>query len=180
MRLFSGLWLPCLLLNVVSVLAIFKDDAYHTDWHIPLIGPSIAASTFFHRPNADSRASLIYTLTTRSIVAAINPKDGELVWRQQLAESDGNGIARGGNGIIVSATGNGVASFDAGNGRLVWENQFSSKILDLGVTTTNSVVVLFEDGSVRLLGEQDGDVKWEWKFLDRCVARSPRPPSIIV
>ncbi|KAA8906414.1 hypothetical protein FN846DRAFT_796095 [Sphaerosporella brunnea] len=166
MRLLSRLWLPCLILNVVSVLAIFKDDAYHTDWHIPLIGPSIAASTFFHRPNAESRASLIYTLTTRSILAAINPKDGELVWRQPLAESNGTGIACGGNGIIVSATGSAVASFDAANGRLFWENQFSSKIVDLGVTATNAVVVLFEDGAVRLLKEQTGDVAWEWNFVD--------------
>jgi len=156
-----------LLFNAVSVLAVYKDDAYTTDWHIPLIGPSIASATFFHRPNAESRASLIYTLTTRSVLAAVNPKDGELVWRQQLAEAGGNGLAHGGNGVVVSAAGNGVSSFDAGSGRLVWDNEFSSKVVDLGVGAGNAVAALFEDGAVRLLSEQSGDVTWEWRGPDR-------------
>lgn len=165
MRFFAGV---LLLFNAVSVLAVYKDDAYTTDWHIPLIGPSIASATFFHRPDAESRASLIYTLTTRSVLAALNPKDGELVWRQQLADvAGGNGLARGGNGVVVSATGNGVSSFDAGSGRLVWDNEFASKVVDLGVTAGNAVAALFEDGAVRLLAEKTGDVAWEWRGLDR-------------
>ncbi|KAI5857871.1 hypothetical protein BZA05DRAFT_347370 [Tricharina praecox] len=164
MRFFAGV---LLLFNAVSVLAVYKDDAYTTDWHIPLIGPSIASATFFHRPDAESRASLIYTLTTRSVLAALNPKDGELVWRQQLADvAGGNGLARGGNGVVVSATGNGVSSFDAGSGRLVWDNEFASKVVDLGVTAGNAVAALFEDGAVRLLAEKTGDVAWEWRGLD--------------
>ncbi|KAF8252728.1 DUF1620-domain-containing protein [Wilcoxina mikolae CBS 423.85] len=166
MRLFSGVLLPCFLLNVVSVLAVFKDDAYDTDWHIPLIGPSLPPSTFFHRPNVETRASLIYTLTSRSILAAVNPKDGELVWRQQLPEADGNGIARPGNGVIISAAGTSITSFDAGSGKLVWENEFAKNVVDLRVTAENTVAVLFEDGTVRLLAEQSGDVAWEWKELD--------------
>jgi outer membrane protein assembly factor BamB len=170
MRFFSGVLLPCFLLNVVSVLAVFKDDAYHTDWHIPLIGPSLASSTFFHRPNVETRASLIYTLTSRSILAAVNPKDGKLVWRQQLPEAGGSGIARPGNGVIVSAVETSIASFGAGSGKLVWENEFAKKVVDLRVTAENTVVVLFDDGTVRLLAEQSGDVVWEWNELDRCAS----------
>jgi hypothetical protein len=165
MRFFSGvLLLPCF---VASVFGIFKDDAYHTDWHIPLIGPSLPTSTFFHQPNPDSKASLIYSLTDRSILAAINPKDGELVWRQQLKESAVN-VARAGNGVVVSATGTSVSSFHAGNGRLVWENAFSQNIVDLRITPANKVAVLFADGVVRLLDDKSGDVAWEWMELDRC------------
>lgn len=165
MRFFSGvLLLPCF---VASVLGIFKDDAYHTDWHIPLIGPSLPTSTFFHQPNPDSKASLIYSLTDRSILAAINPKDGELVWRQQLKQSAVN-VARAGNGVVVSATGTSVSSFHAGNGRLVWENAFSQNIVDLRITPANKVAVLFADGVVRLLDDKSGDVAWEWREMDRC------------
>lgn len=156
--------------NVLSVLAVFKDDAYHTDWHVALIGPSLDTSTFWSQPALDSRASLIYTLTSRAILAAINPKDGELVWRQQLASAESNGVARAGAAVVVAAVGSGVSSFDAANGRLVWDNEFSDKVLDLGVTDLNAVAVLFVDGTVRLLNENTGEVAWEWKGLDRCVS----------
>ena len=172
MRFFSGFLIPGLLLNAFSVLAVFKDEAYITDWHIPLIGPSIAASTFFHQPNVETRASLIYTLTTRSVLAAINPKDGAIVWRQQLSASeDGNGIARAGISIVVTATGPNVASFDAGTGRLVWDNKFKSNVVDVRVMPSNEVAVLTADGTVRLLSEQSGDAIWEWAGLDRYISR---------
>ena len=175
MRFLSEKLLPCLLLTAGSVVAVFKDDAYHTDWHVPLIGAALPASTFFHRPNVETRASLVYTLTRRSILAAINPKDGELVWRQQLPESEpaGTSLARPGNGVVVSAVGSRVACFNAGNGRLVWENRFAQDTVDLAVTAENAVAALFGDGTVRLLAEQSGDVVWEWKGLDRCCC----PPS---
>ena len=143
---------------------------------MPLIGPSLVTSTFFHRPSPDSRASLIYTLTHRSILAAINPKDGQLVWRQSLADGPlaaGNGVARGGDGVIVAATGTSIGSFDAGNGRLVWENEFSKRAIDLRVTSDNAVAVLFEDGAVSMLDKQTGDVTWQWKGLDGYVAHRP-------
>ena len=176
MRFLSEALLPWLLLTATSVVAIFKDDAYHTDWHVPLIGSALPASTFFHCRSVETRASLVYTLTRRSILAAINPKDGELVWRQQLSESQParSGLARPGNGVIVSAVASRVASFSAGNGRLVWENRFAQDMVDLAVTAENAIAALFGDGTVRLLAEQSGDVAWEWKGLNRC--RSPPSP----
>ncbi len=150
------------LLLISTTLAVFRDDAYETDWHIPLIGPSLPPSTFFHRPSADSKATLIYTLTERSILAAINPKDGQIVWRQALADGDGKlGVARGGEGIIVAGAGGRVEAFDAGNGRLAWENNFEGVVQDLVVTPRGQAVVLFAGGTVRCLDGDSGDVAWE-------------------
>lgn len=151
--------LACLLF-FVPVLAVFKDDAYVTDWHKALIGPSLQSSTFFQRPHAASKATLIYTLTSRSVLAAINPKDGEIVWRQSLDISDYDGVARSGSGVVVAAVGGSIKSFDAANGKLAWSNDFSGLALDVRATE-NSVVVLFDDRTVRMLDGKTGAVKWE-------------------
>lgn len=176
MRLFSGggLLLSCFPLYLTSVLAVFQDDAFHIDWHIPLIGSSLETSTFFHRPNSKTRASLVYTLTDRSILAAINPKDGELVWRQSLAEEPvgmSDGVARRGNGIIIAGVRGTITSLDASNGKIIWENEFSDDIVDLRVfldtSNENAVAVLFKNGAVRLLHPRTGDVAWQWNEISR-------------
>jgi outer membrane protein assembly factor BamB len=178
MRLFSGggLLLSCFPLYLTSVLAVFQDDAFHIDWHIPLIGSSLETSTFFHRPNSKTRASLVYTLTDRSILAAINPKDGELVWRQSLAEEPvgmSDGVARRGNGIIIAGVRGTITSLDASNGKIIWENEFSDDIVDLRVfldtSNENAVAVLFKNGAVRLLHPRTGDVAWQWNEISRYI-----------
>ena len=176
MRFLTKLALPCLALNALTALAVFKDDAYHTDWHVALAGPSLADSTFFHRPSEDTKASLIYSLTTRDVLAAVNPKDGELVWRQQLTggTQGTDGIARAGSGVVVTAVGKGLSSFDAASGRLVWDADFRAPILDLAVTGDSSVAVLFADGTVRLLAGGSEETVWEWKELPRCVSIAGR------
>ncbi|KAL7271826.1 hypothetical protein RUND412_005395 [Rhizina undulata] len=160
--------LPFLLILLPLVKAVFKDEAYQNDWHIPLLGPSLPTSTFFHRPLQDEKASLIYVLTSKSILAAINPKDGEIVWRQSLG-GDGPGIARASDGIIFAAVGSSVKAFDTIDGKFVWGNQFAAgrSVKNLVVAKQpdgeNDVAVLFDDGTVRKLSGSSGDEIWEWK-----------------
>ena len=170
--------------------AIFADEVDHVDFHHALLGiPSThphSASTFFHRPISFSSASLLYTLSEKLILGAVNPKDGSVVWRQNVSRSAGTDGAVGflrasdQSRTIVSAVGEYVAAWNAFDGKLVWEKRFvgggSVKDLELlelhdptAETGTRDVVAVFgeEDASVvstvRRLDGSTGQVQWEFR-----------------
>lgn len=164
--LVSTLLLSALLLvvHLPSSAAVLKDDAYEVDWHIPLIGLALPGSTFFAHPSPESKASLIYTITARAILAALNPKDGEIVWRHQLVEDpQAAGRLTSGAGIVVATIGKDVSAFEMSAGKLVWENFLEKEVTDVKVTASNNAVVLLEDGTVVFLEPQTGDVLWKRK-----------------
>lgn len=161
----------------VSVLAVFQDEAFVNDWHIALLGPSLSDSSFFHRPVLDAKASLIYTLSERNILAAVHPKDGGVVWRHQLDTSCSLGaVSRAADGMVVAGACGGVMAFDAVAGRLAWENAFvNGKVLDVRVASREDggrVVVLMDDRSVKMLDGESGQVRWEWRGANPCVSPS--------
>jgi ER membrane protein complex subunit 1 len=148
MRLYALLILT--LCHISSVFAVLADEAYHVDWHQALLGIPQSESTFFHRPSASLSASLLYTISDRGVLGAVNPKDGSLVWRQPLAELDtrpewavqelvklpeeeqvkelreslpakGGLLARDGKGFVVSYYGPKVSAWDATSGKLIWQ-----------------------------------------------------------
>lgn len=159
------------------VLAIFADEAYHLDYHHALVGIPQPRATFFHRPSAVSRASLLYTLSEKSVLGAINPRDGSVVWRQRLV--DEASLVKGkaflsaldGDNTIYSALNGGVQAWDAADGRTVWDWR--------GTGTTRALEVLGNDDNqkdVFMLSETDdkiaivrkfatatGEVLWEFK-----------------
>lgn len=160
--------------------AVFVDEAYKIDFHYPLLGIPEEHTTFFHQPRSTSRASLLYTLSEKHVLGAVNPKDGTLVWRQQLGltTNSSTGFLRAGEDedILVSAVDGEVKAWDASNGRAVWTNEFEySRVKDLevlaladgsGTKGAKDPVVLFEDGghtSVRRLDGRSGNVVWEHK-----------------
>jgi len=170
MRFLPGL--SILLAAVPQAIAVYKDEAFHTDYHIPLLGTVISPlNTFFHRPTASSPASLLYSLTNRLVLGAIHPRDGSIVWRQQLATgsvteteavSSHTALRKGSDGNVVTAVAGNIALWDAGNGKKVWGNRFLEKTKDLIVLDKEGVVVVaFMNGLVRGLTLDRGDVKWE-------------------
>ncbi|RPA94002.1 DUF1620-domain-containing protein [Choiromyces venosus 120613-1] len=163
MRLFSRV-LSGVLLLLPAVNAVNKDEAYQNDWHIALIGASIPSSTFFHRPVLDAKASLIYTLTSRSILAAINPRDGSIVWRHLLGDGTSQGVSRKAEGAVIAAVDRDVKAFDAVDGKLIWETTFAEKVKDLQVIGGSIVAVLLENGSVVKVSE--GNIAWESPAAD--------------
>ncbi len=137
-------------LCISSVYAILADEAYHVDYHHALLGIPQTETTFFHRPSASSSASLLYTVSEKAILGAVNPKDGSLVWRQSLADhlleppllveevgklseeeqskalrnigpAKAGLLAQEGSDFIVSYFGSAVSAWDAMNGKLVWQ-----------------------------------------------------------
>ncbi|KAL1970947.1 hypothetical protein VTN77DRAFT_2781 [Rasamsonia byssochlamydoides] len=167
---------------VPSSLAIFADEVNHIDFHHALLGVPSPQTTFFHRPSSSSNASLLYTLSEKLVLGAVNPKDGSIVWRQNLArwsslDQGVEGFLRSSDGetTVVSAAGDLVASWDAMDGKLSWKSQFDDgpvkdlELLELQDGSTSSgardVITLFGDktGIVRRLDGVSGKVKWEYK-----------------
>jgi outer membrane protein assembly factor BamB len=173
--------LPIILTGLLirSVLAVFPDEAYEIDYHHALLGLPKEVSTFFHQPHANSKASLIYTLSEKSVIGAVNPKDGALVWRQQLlsAVNSSASLLRTAEeqDVVVSATDSQVAAWTASDGRLIWSNTFKHEgqikdvtLLELvdGASSTGvkDVLVLFQGTFpiVQRLDGATGAIKWQY------------------
>ena len=164
------------LLVVASILygnvgfAIFADEAYQTDYHHALLGFPQAQATLFHRPSSVSKASLLYTLSERLVLGAVNPKDGTVIWRQQLGDQAQNGTASGllragdGGDTLVTAVGETVSSWDAADGRLTWSWKSNGRIKSLEVTEGGDVLVLSKaqgtNAFVHKLGVDNGALLW--------------------
>lgn len=110
--------------------AIFADDAFHIDYHHALLGIPQSHTTFFHKPQASTNASLLYSISDKAVLGAINPKDGSILWRQPLAgrpldqASTSFLVAGERDGQLVSGHGRTVSSWDALNGKLIWTYDF--------------------------------------------------------
>ncbi|MCJ1261738.1 DUF1620 super [Lobaria immixta] len=169
-------WLLVLFIPSLA-LAIFADEAYHIDYHHALLGTPQSHTTFFHRPSAISKASLLYTLSNKFVLGAINPKDGSIVWRQRLVDRANNETgeaflsAADGENTIYSAINDGIHAWDAADGRLVWDWRGTGRAKALEVFTADGgqkyVLALYVEegkrGIVRKLAADTGEVLWELK-----------------
>lgn len=114
-------------LSIIPVQSLFVDEAYNIDFHHALLGIPQPHSTFFHKPDASSNAALLYSLSDKAVLGALNPRDGSLVWRQSLASQPTVNattsflVAGEGDGKVTTALGKEVATWDASDGRLVWK-----------------------------------------------------------
>ncbi|KAJ5184021.1 hypothetical protein N7492_001637 [Penicillium capsulatum] len=163
--------------------AIYPDEVNHVDFHHALLGAPSPDSTFFLKPSSSSNASLLYTLSEKSILGAVNPRDGTLVWRQNLTRSGtatGAGILRGsdGNNAVVGATGGVISSWSAQDGKLGWESQSVDGVVadlellelaDASATPDSRDTLALVNGDgvgiVRRLDGDSGEVKWEHKDI---------------
>jgi outer membrane protein assembly factor BamB len=163
---------------LVPAAAIFEDDAYHIDFHHALLGLPKHDATFFQKPYAASKASLLYTISENRTIGAINPKDGAVVWRQvPPLDANGKGLLRSGENqdTVISAIGDRITAWSSSDGRVVWETRVDGAIAeDLeileqedGITNADSkdAIVLLSEGSqgVKRLDGKTGRVKWSYQ-----------------
>jgi outer membrane protein assembly factor BamB len=112
---------------LLPVKAIFADDAFHVDFHHALLGSPQSPTTFFHKPHSNTNASLLYTVSDKAVLGAINPRDGSVLWRQPLAGEPVNNastsylVTAERDGQLVSGYNRTVACWDGLDGRLVWD-----------------------------------------------------------
>lgn len=174
MRLFSiSLSILCLTFPLAS--AVYADEAYRIDYQHALLGAPQKDTTFFHQPSATSKASLLYTLSEKLVLGAVNPKDGAIVWRQWLRESKKEEHEKGylkavdGEDVVVSAVGNDVNAWDAADGRLVWQWFGPGPVRGLEVLGIEGMkgdvlVATEEEGKsvVTRLSASSGHIVWEY------------------
>ena len=169
--------LSLILLTLPFARALYRDEAYQIDFQHALLGAPLRDNTFFHQPDAASKASLLYTLSEQLVLGAVNPKDGALVWRHDLAArpADRRGApgllrAAGGAGAVVSAATGSVRAWDAASGRLLWEWDGRGAVRGLEVLDRpggpKDVLALTQrdaDGAPRVarLNAEDGSPVWE-------------------
>jgi hypothetical protein len=151
---------------VAPAAAVFEDDAYHVDFHYALLGLPHPEATFFAKPYAGSKASLLYALSRNQTIGAINPKDGALVWRQQFpAASPGRAHLRSAHGqdTVVSAAGGRIAAWSASD----------ATVEDLEMLEQDALVLLAGgvSSTVQRLDGKTGRAKWT--FEDTRSATSP-------
>ena len=162
-----------------TALAVFVDEAGQIDYHLALLGLPSFETTFFHQPSASSKASLIYTFTESGVVGAVNPKDGSVVWRQQIGQRDDattetRQVLRAGENqdTVVCAVSQTVSAWSSSDGRSVWQHNVDGRVVDLEVLemplsdnaqAAEDTVALFESAqgsSVQRLDGNTGATSW--------------------
>lgn len=160
-------------------LAIYADEAGVVDYHLQLLGLPSNQSTFFHPPVVGSKASLLYTLSNKSVLGAIKPKDGSVVWRQRLSQNittlPGHLVAGDGQNTLLAAVGSKVTAWTAADGRFEWETSLpDGQVVDLqrieipGAKDTAAskdavVVVAGKHTVVYRLDAATGAVRWSYE-----------------
>jgi len=176
MRLPAALALAACL---TAAVAVYEDEAYHLDFHYALLGLPEHDATFFQKPYAGSRASLLYSISQNKTLGAVNPKDGALVWRQHFPSAPrgkGHHLRAGADqDTVISAVGDRITAWSASDGRLVWETVCEGAVVaDLemleqedGMTAPEAkdAIVLLSDGinGVRRLHGKTGKAKWTFE-----------------
>jgi hypothetical protein len=136
-----------------AVVAVFPEDAYKVDYHHALLGAPQRHSSFFHQPQASSKASLLYTLSDKGQVGAVLPKDGSVVWRHQLEAGNSSWLVVGdGVNSVVSGVDGEIAAWRAVDGRLLWRRGD-----DLPGPLVHLNTLDLDDGRKDVLGLFDGD-----------------------
>lgn len=158
-----------------AVRAVFRDEVGDIDFHYDLVGLPQRETTFFHRPQPDNKASLLYTLSDVGVLGAVHPSTGAIVWRQLIngTITNGGGHLRAGEAEnwVASAYGSSVHAWEAVSGKNVWWANFDGEVKDLEVmeVTENGrkdVLALYNEGgstTLRRLNSADGSVVWEFK-----------------
>ena len=164
----------CLFLQLS--VAVYEDSAYKNDFHHNLLGIPRSHATFFHRPSLTSKASLLYSLSEKNVLGAVNPKDGSLVWRQSIENGVSNGsytqsYLKAVGSEIISGADEVVRAWDAADGKLVWEWQAPGIVLGLELAKPEgedtAVLILSKDleghGFVARLVASTGKFLWQHK-----------------
>lgn len=155
--------------------AIFKDEVGHIDFHHSLVGIPQREATFYHRPKLGTKASLLYTLSDLGVVGAVNPINGETVWRHQLSDdltsSAGHLRAPADEEWVATAQGPRVQAWNGLTGRNLWQTEFKGEARDVEVievteTSRKDVLALFEEDGTTVLRRIHGGlgtVLWEFR-----------------
>ncbi|CCA66499.1 hypothetical protein PIIN_00183 [Serendipita indica DSM 11827] len=173
-----------------SVNGIYESQVGQIDWHSQYIGVpwihSPALAPRIHRVGSvrhGTPAQAIYLAATKkNVLAALNPAEGNVVWRRQFDEDDALVGFKANMDGLVSLSGNGGATariYEAINGNLIWENHLHDPATGHlagaapGEPTGTAiefdsidVFILSNGHTVRRLSGATGDTLWGWTSPD--------------
>lgn len=165
-----------------SALAVFQDEAYKVDFHHALLGLPEASSTLFHPPYPGTKASLVYTLSEQGVLGAVNPRNGTIVWRQQLeCSADKARLLRvaDGQGTLITSCNDDISVWSTADGRLDWDMEFRSDAVKdlqiLGHVTagpTNDIIALLNGVPTTVLRLDGATGHEKWRYSDQRYAIS--------
>ena len=184
-----------LLFNSTPTSALSRNDAGKIDWHVPRIGvPHISSASAtkylsprFHRlikPDQDVKdkaQTAIFVATESNAVGALNPRNGNLVWRQVLEDNDPVQAFYQASDVALSISGAGGANvrlYHGTTGFVIWETAQHKPIDGLlpesgapGVDAAflrygeggGDVITLANARTVRRLDGRFGREVWRWE-----------------
>lgn len=113
----------CLVLLLPSSQGLFQDQQGSQDWYLTSIGRVQSARLHSRKPR-------LSVATSANILATLNLRDGEVLWRRELPEAEGlQGMdVCEGAGLVFSLSGGGggmVRAWDQLHGVSVWEKELN-------------------------------------------------------
>ncbi|KAJ3144379.1 hypothetical protein HDU89_008548 [Geranomyces variabilis] len=160
-----GLVLAAVLLLLVSSASAFihADQAGLNDWHKTLVGTP--KFVFYTRP---ARKGQLIVGTERNVLASLNTKTGDIVWRQVLEPFDELKTLKLDGQALTSISGTAALhtrQWDAQSGAVVWDYehpvavQSSSTAADIA-RVNEDVISLVNGNTITRLAGEDGSVSW--------------------
>lgn len=104
----------------------------------------------------------LYVVDAEGLVTAIEPVEGERLWKSDLDRPITAGIA-GSQGLLFMAEETGkVFAFDTVSKTVLWEAGLTSESVVKPLTVNDVVIVQTIDGRVTAFGQKDGIKRWEY------------------
>ncbi|KAM0786085.1 hypothetical protein ACM66B_006896 [Microbotryomycetes sp. NB124-2] len=167
-----------------STLALASTHTPSFDLHVPFVGATAPATSarqplhrFLHAQDAQTgrKRALLVTVTDADVVAAVEPRNGSLVWRQRYSsESRINHQTCSAARVLVSHGHARVDSVDAYFGRTVWTHQAPSASGNVNVLCwpqrNSHDVIVASDKVVQRLSGQSGEVLWTSQLAESTTA----------
>ena len=101
----------------------------------------------------------VYVANARGKVSRLNRQTGNRVWRIDCGFTVAAGVGAGGGLVLVGGVKGELAAFSE-DGKLRWQTQVSSEVLDAPLIAEGIVVVRTADGRVSGLSAADGKRLW--------------------
>ncbi|KAJ3177319.1 hypothetical protein HDU87_004571 [Geranomyces variabilis] len=160
-----GFLLAAVLLLLVSSASAFihADQAGLNDWHKTLVGTPRFA--FYTRP---ARKGQLIVGTERNVLASLNTKTGDIVWRQVLEPFDELKALKLDGPALTSISGTTALhtrQWDAPSGSLVWDYEHPVAMHSLSAAAdiarvNEDVIALVNGNTITRLAGEDGSVSW--------------------
>ncbi len=108
----------------------------------------------------------IYVADNSGVVAAVDPKDGKIIWKVELETAIGGGPSVSNNILVVGTQQGEIIALDATNGEIKWRSPISSEVISSPAVGEGFVVATTVDGKITAFDWQTGEQKW---FYDQSI-----------